>query len=94
MKQNVVFDYNDDAHFPHKLLLTNRQFSNIRKAFAGGSRTDINFSLIQLSKIVQLGWSADNLLGLLMKYDLPLMVNNLNPLAKSILLPLGLTAAT
>ena len=55
---------------------------------------DINFSLIQLSKIVQLGWSADNLLGLLMKYDLPLMVNNLNPLAKSILLPLGLTAAT
>ena len=51
----MVFDYNDDAHFRHKLLLTNRQFSNIRKAFADGLRTDIKFSLIQLSKIVQLG---------------------------------------
>ena len=92
MKENVVFDYNDDAHFRHKLLLTNRQFSNIRKAFADGSRTDIKFSLIQLSKKVQLGWSLGNLFGLLMKSGLPLMVNNLNPLAKSILAPLGFTA--
>ena len=66
MKENVVFDYNDDAHFRHKLLLTNRQFSNIRKAFADGLRTDIKFSLIQLSKIVQLGWSLGNHFGLLM----------------------------
>ena len=27
-------NYNDDINFPHKLLLTNRQIINRRKAFA------------------------------------------------------------
>ena len=27
-------NYNDDINFPHKLLLTNRQIINLRKAFA------------------------------------------------------------
>ena len=28
---------NDEANFPHKLLLTNRKFANLRKAFANKS---------------------------------------------------------
>ena len=27
-------NYNDDINYPHKLLLTNRQIINLRKAFA------------------------------------------------------------
>ena len=39
---NMVVD--DDTNFPHKLLLTNRQFGNLRKPFANKSSTDINLS--------------------------------------------------
>ena len=31
----------DETNFPFELLLTNRQFSNLRKAFADKSSTDI-----------------------------------------------------
>ena len=37
--------------FPHKLLLTNRQVSNLRKAFSNHSSADIKLSKTQLSKI-------------------------------------------
>ena len=30
----MFVNYNDDINFPHKLLLTNRQIINLRKAFA------------------------------------------------------------
>ena len=39
---NIVSD--DDTNFPHKLLLTNRQVTNLRKAFANKSSTDIKLS--------------------------------------------------
>ena len=29
----MIGDSNDEANFPHKLLLTDRQISSIRKAF-------------------------------------------------------------
>ena len=32
LSSNMISD--DEANFPHKLLLTNRQVSNLRKAFA------------------------------------------------------------
>ena len=35
---------NDETNFPHKLLLTNRQVSNLRKAFANCLSTDIKLS--------------------------------------------------
>ena len=34
----------DETNFPHKLLLTNRQVSNLRKAFANCLSTDIKLS--------------------------------------------------
>ena len=35
---------NNETNFPHELLLTDRQVSNIRKAFANNSSIDIKLS--------------------------------------------------
>ena len=45
----------DETNFPHKLLLTNRQVANLRKAFADKSSTDIKLSKTQISKMIQSG---------------------------------------
>ena len=72
-----------------KLLLTNRQVSNLRKAFANNSSTDIKLSKTQLSKMMQSGEFLGRLLGPFLKTGLPLMKNMIKPLAKTVLLPLG-----
>ena len=84
---------NDETNFPHKLLLTNRQVSNLREAFTNKSSTDIKLSKAQLSKMIQSGGFLGRLLGPLLKTGLPLIKNVIKPLAKSVLIPLGLTAA-
>ena len=84
----------DKTNFPHKLLLTNRQIKNLRKAFASKSSTNIKLSKTQLSKMVQSGGLSDRLLGPLLKTELTLIKNVIKTLAKSVLIPLGLTAAT
>ena len=91
---NMVGNSNDNINFPHELLLTNRQVANIRKAFANHSSTDIKLSKTQLSKMIQSGGFLGKLLGLLLKTGLPLMKSVIKPLAKSVLIPLGLTAAS
>ena len=83
----------DETNFPHKLLLTNRQFENLRKAFANYLSSDIRLSKIQLSRIIQLGGFPGRLLGLLPKTRLPLMKSAIQPLGKRVLIPLGLAAA-
>ena len=40
----------NETSFPHELLLTNRQVSNLRKSFANNSSTDIKLSKTQLSR--------------------------------------------
>ena len=47
----------------------------------------------QLSKMIQSGGFLGRLLGPLLKTGLPLIKNVIKPLAKSVLIPLGLTAA-
>ena len=79
--------------FAHKLLLTNRQVANLLKAFANCLSTDIKLSKTRLSKMIQSGGFLGRLLGSLLKTGLPLMKNVIKPLAKSVLIPLGLTAA-
>ena len=74
-------------------MLTNRQVANIRKAFANHSSTDIKLSKTQLSKMIQSGGFLGRLLGPLLKTGLPLMKSVIKPLAKNVLIPLGLTAA-
>ena len=83
----------NETNFPHKLLLTNRQAANLHKAFANHSSADIKFSKTQLSKMIQSGEFLGRLLGPVLKTGLPLITNVIKPLAKSVLIPLGLTAA-
>ena len=47
LSSNMIHD--DEANFPHKLLLTNKQVANCRKASAGKSSTDINSSKTQIN---------------------------------------------
>ena len=91
---NMIGDSNDKSNFSHKLLLTNRQVSSIRKAFANNSSVDIKFnSKVQLSKMIQSGGFLGKLLAPLLKTRLPLMKSIITQLAKSVLILLGLTAA-
>ena len=80
-------------NFPGKLLLSNNEVLKVRKAFASSSSANIKLSKTQLHKIWQswgfLGW----LLGPLLKHGLSLIGNLLKPLAKSVLITLGLTAS-
>ena len=70
---NMIGDSNDKTNFPHELLLTDRQVSSIRKAFANNSSVDIKFSKTQLSKMIQSGGFLGKLLGPLLKTGLPLI---------------------
>ena len=74
-------------------MLTNRQVLKPLKAFANSSSANIKLSKTQLHKIEQPGGFLGRLLGSLLKAGLPLMKNVLKPLAKSVLIPSGLTAA-
>ena len=89
----MVSNSNDNTNSPDELLLTNRQVANIRKAFANHSSIDIKLSKTQLSKMIQSGGFLGKLLGPLLKTGLPLIKIVIKPLAKSVLIPLGLTAA-
>ena len=93
ISSSMVGNSNDNTNFPHELSLTNRQVANIRKPFAKNTSTDIKLSKTQLSKMIQSRGFLGRLLGPLLKTGLPLMKSVIKPLAKSVLLPLGLTAA-
>ena len=43
LSSNMIGNSDYEANFPHKLLLTNRQFANIRKVFANHTSADIKF---------------------------------------------------
>ena len=51
LSSNVISD--NEINFPLKLLLTSRQVTNLRKAFANHLSTDIKFSKTQFSKMIQ-----------------------------------------
>ena len=86
-------DSNDKTNFLHELLLTNRQVANLRKTLANHLSTNIKLSKTQLSKTIQSGRFLGRFLDPLLKTGLPLIKNVIKPLAKSVLIPLGLTAA-
>ena len=77
-----MFNGND---LPHELLLTTR----LRNAFNNNILTDLKLSKAKISKIIQsrgfLGSLLSKLVGSLMKVAIPL--------AKNLLVPLGITAA-
>ena len=91
LSSNMIGD--NETDFPHNLLLTNRQVANLRKSFTNNSSTDIKLSKSQLSKMIQSGGFISRLLCPLLKTELSLIKNMIKPLAKSVLIPLGLTTA-
>ena len=80
-------------NLPHELLLTTRQKTKIRNAFNNSRSTDLKLSKAQINKIIQSGGFLSKLLGPLLKTGLPSIKNVIKLLAKSVLIPLGLTAA-
>ena len=93
LPSNMIGNSDDETNFLHKLLLTNRQVANLRKAFANYLSTDVKLSKTQLSKMIKSGGFLGKRLGPLLRTGLPLMKIVIQPLAKNVLIPLGLTAA-
>ena len=78
LSSNLIGNSNDETNFPHKLLLTNTQFSKVCKALANGSSAHIKFSKNQLSKTLQSG-------GFISPHDLFIaLIEGLYSLSKSI----------
>ena len=76
------------------MLLTNTQVSRLRQAFANGSSANVKLSKTQLHRNGQSGGLLGRLLGPLLKGWLPSMKNVFKPLAKTVLIPLELTAVS
>ena len=89
----MIGNSNYETNFSHKLLLTIRQVANVCTAFANFLSTHIKLSKTQLFKMIQSGGFLGRFPGPLLKTGLPLRKNVIKPLAKSVLIPLGLTAA-
>ena len=81
----MIGNPNDETNSPHKLLLTNTQVANLRKAFSNKSSTDIKLSKTQLSKMIQSKGFFCRLLVPFLITGLPLIKNVIKPLAKSVL---------
>ena len=56
LSSNMIVNSDDETNFPHKLLLTNRQVANLRKAFANHTSTDAKLSKAQLTKMQKGGF--------------------------------------
>ena len=71
----------NETNFAYKLLLTNRQVSNLRKTFSNHLSADIKLSKTQLSKLIQSGGFLGRLPGPLLKTGLLLIKNVIKQLA-------------
>ena len=69
LSSNLIGNSDDEANFPHKLFLTNRQDANLPKAFANHTSADIKFSKAQLTKMQKSGFLR--FLAPLLKSGLP-----------------------
>ena len=80
LSSNMIGD--NETNFLHKLLLTNRQVSNLHKAFADKSSIDIKLSKTQIFKMIQSVGFLGRRLDPLLKTGLPLIKNVIKPLVK------------
>ena len=81
---NMIGNSDDETNVPHKLLLTNREVANLRKAFANHTSTDIKLSKAQSTKMQKGGF---------LRFLAPLLKSGL-PLLKSVIKPLGVLGLT
>ena len=93
LSSNMINNSNNEANFSPKLILTNRQTTDLHKVFANNSSADCKLSKTQLSKMIQSEGFIGRLVSQLLKTGLPLIKNLIKTLGKSVLIPLGLTVA-
>ena len=91
LPSNMIGNSNDETNFPHELLWSHKQVANLRKVFANNISADIKLSKTQLP-MIQSGGFLGRILGPLLKAESSLIKNVVKSLAKSVLIPLGLTA--
>ena len=86
----ISFKMFNGNNLPHELLLTRRQKTNVKNAFNNNVSADLKLSKAQITKIIQSGGFLGSLLselaGPLKKVAILL--------AKSVLAPLGIAAAS
>ena len=82
----MIDNSDDETNFPHKLLLTNKQVANLRKAFTNRTSTDVKLSKAQLTKMQKHRFLR--FLAPLLKSGLPLLKSVIKTLSM-----LGITAA-
>ena len=63
LSSNFIGNSNDKNNFPHKILLTDTQFSKIRKAFENDSSANIKYSKTKFSKIQTGGFNIFDLVN-------------------------------
>ena len=80
LSSNMIGNSDDETNFPHKLLLTNREGANIRKASPKHTSTDIKLSKAQLTKMQKGGF---------LRFLAPLLRSGLS-LLKSVIKPFGM----
>ena len=71
----MIGNSENETNFLHKLLLTNRQVTNLRKAFANYLSADFKLSKTQFFRMIQSGGFLGRHLGLLLRTGLPLLEN-------------------
>ena len=94
LSSNKIDRSDDETNFPHKLLLTNRQVSDLCKAFTNNLSVNIKLLKTQLSRRIQSGQFLGRLLCPLIKTGLLLINNVLKSLVNSVLIPLGVASAS
>ena len=80
----MIGNSDDETNFPHKLLLTNSQVANLRKAFVNRTSTVSKLSKAQLTKMQKGGF---------LRFLAPLLKSGLS-LLKSVIKPLGMLGLT
>ena len=84
LSSSMVRNSDDEANFPHKLSIANRQILSLRKAFNNHTSADIKFSKAQLTKMQKGGF---------LRFLAPLLKSGL-PLLKSVIKQLGMLGLT
>ena len=83
----------NEVNFLHKSVLTNGKIPSLCKTFTYNLSANMKLSTTHFSKKIHVGEFPGINIGALMKAGLPLIKNIIKPLAKSLPVPLRLTAA-
>ena len=92
LSSNVIDDSNDESNCPCKLLLADRQTSKVHKSFENNFWGNMKLSKTQLSKIVPSAGFLGRFLRPLRRAGSQLGNNVLIPVAKIVVISLGLMA--